>query len=468
MPLPADAAWLVGAPEAGRFARDVSVMLDQAARQTPVMSAHRVGGQFQHFYALPLVDAEALGAAGVDLSQPWIVFERGGARYLSVGVHDPHALAATIDHWAGARGLAAREEQKASQAGNATAVTFAHAPGTRPATGYLIARGHAVILLKPADRDPALGASWRAIDEAAPVEPPVHGALLAWLGPESAFKDAWAAYTFRPDGVDLSGAARKVAPGWLVRDRARGDWIRDLTGSSDASLGLHPAWGRVSAGPKAAAALFDSLAPLVDESDGSTGRWLHGLHTVSAGPIEAIARTVDISPLQSASSDNILSDLVAVTQPEVLLVDRPAAAISDRIGDALAQLCKSTREGDVVRAGCTGPRVTVARLGQTLGIAWGGSGKPPDSVAIAVAPPTLTCTRGMPVAAARVELAAVFQGTRQVGLLDALSSDTLAGIYAVMLEYGPFLKAARPAVALVCQEPSGRVSVEGHWRFGPR
>jgi hypothetical protein len=443
-------------------------MLDQAAKQTPVMSAQRIGAQMQHFYALPLVDSQALQLAGVDLAQPWVAFERGGARYLSVGVHDPIALSATLDQWAAGRGLRDREEEQVSVAKGAVAVTFALAKGTRPATGYLIARGHAIILLKPAERAPPLVAVWTAVDDAAPIEPPVRGSLLVWLGPQAAFKDAWLAYTFLPDGIDLAGVSRKAAAGWLVRDKQRSDWIRDLTGSRDASLGPHPAWARISAGPKAATAIFDSLQPYVDDGAGSMGRWLRELHPLGAGPLEAIARAVDIAPLQSAPSGDIATDLVAVTQPEVLLVDRPAAAISDRLMSAASELCKPTKDGeDIVRSGCPGSRVTVARMGGTLGIAWGGSGRPPDSVSVASTPPALTCSKGMAVASARLELATVVQGTRSLGLMDALSSDTLAGLYALVLEYGPFLKAARPAVALVCQETSGRVSVEGHWRFGP-
>jgi len=471
LPLPQGARWLIAAPRADRLAHDASATLTSAGSQSPIISVHRTGSQLRRSLGLPVVDADALAAAGVDLAQPWLLFERAGGTYLSVGVKDAGALGRALDLWATERQLKQRDAEtlKAPHAG-AIQVTFSRAAGTRAAAGYLIAKGRAIILVNPAERTSGLVAAYESVEGGAPVEPPVSGSLLLWTGPEVPFHDGWLAFSFRTDGVDLTGSARKVDAGWLVRDKTHAAWIRSLTAAPDGAPADPPAWARVTAGPKAVDAILNSIAPLLGDSSGSMSKWVKKLGSVAVGPLEAIARTVDASALQEGSTGDFRTDLLALTKPQVALVDRPGAVIADRLASAAAELCHAQKDGeDTVRSHCEGSTVTVTRRGQTLTVGWGDAEKAgPELPALTAGEPSLSCASGTPVASARIELASVSQGTKGVGLMDALSNETLAGLYAVGLEYGSFMRVARPAIGLVCEETSGKVTVVGRWRFSHR
>jgi hypothetical protein len=467
LPLPQGARWLVGAADAGQFARETTVLLQHAGGQTPIMSVGRVAAQIEGRCGLPLIDAEALAAAGVDVGQSWIAFDRGDAIYLAVTVKDPAALGAHLDQWASRRQLRTRVEEKVAGF-RAPAVTFSRSEGTRPVAGYLISKGRAVILVKPAERTAELGKAFAAIDNAAPVSVPVAGTVLVWLGREVPFKDAWLGYSFRADGIDLAGSGRKSDPGWIVRDPHRADWLRALTGPIGGAQGSEPpppAWWRATAGPKGTVSIMQSVAGWIGRTDDKVLSWLVGLQSLSGGPVEVMARRLDVAPVQVASTGDFSSDLLAMTQPQVLLEDRATTAITASLDSASAALCDGQRDGDVVRSRCPGTHVLVRSLRTSLGVAWGTEGGPPELPLAVDATPALSCAKGTPVGSVRIDPSAVFRGTRNIGLFDAFSSGTLAGLYGLAIEFGPLLKASQPAIALACQEANGRITLQGRWRF---
>lgn len=466
LPLPQGARWMVAAPSAGQFARDATALLVQAGKQSSAVSPHSIGTQLERSFGVPLAEEARLTAVGIDPLQPWLLFERGGATYLALSVRDPVALATFLDQWGSKRLLKREEEKLGDQLG--TAVTFSRSAGARPVTGYLIARGRLVLLVTPGERSAGLGEAWKACEEAAPVIPPLNGTVLAWLGNDSPLRDGWLAFTARADGIDLKGVARKTEPGWVTREPGRVDWLRAITGQSDGLPGDAPARLRFSAGPKAATALTESIVASASVSE-AMEKWIASLTSLGPGPVEATAQAVDVAAIQSGSSGDLRTDLLMVTHPQLQIVDRPAAAVAKRVEAAVSALCKPKKvNADVVTSTCFETPLTVARAKGSLSLTWGRSSSNFELPAPKVSASSLVCAAGMPVAAARLDLSAVFRGTQGIGFLDALSNDALAGLYAFVMQYGQLMKASRPAVALMCEDKDGKTTLEGVWRFATR
>ncbi len=465
LPLPAGARWLVAVPRADYLITDAASFLEAAAKRSPGVSQHELGLQLSRSYGLPLLDREGLRNAGVDLNKPWLLFDRAGAEYLAVSVQDRDAFAQVLDRWARQRALQSRTEEKH---GAALEVTFSRAAGTRAAAGYYIARGRAVILVAPAERTPELKAAYDAVEGAAPIEPPVHGSVVVWLGPNFPFRDGWLALRPRPDGLDLFGSAHKAEAGWFVRDPGRAAWLQELTASPDGTPLEHPFWLRVLAGPRSIGWLLDRAAQPGDM--GAFGSWWQDLATLGGGPVELFARGFDVSPLDGGGRDDISAALLLVSRPEVVFANWPSGTMGPFVKSHFAETstkprCALSTDGSfhVCRAGT----VAAANRGTSVAVGWGDDRSEPALPEALPGPPTLTCTAGTPIASGRLDLGSVFQGAKGVGFLDALSNDLLAGFYAVAAEYGGLMRASHPAIALACQESSGRLTLQGRWRFTP-
>ncbi len=282
----------------------------------------------------------------------------------------------------------------------------------------------------------------------------------------AAFHEGWIALRPKSDGVDITGVARRAEAGWFVRTESRATWVRDVTAAPDGGFAEVPAVIRLLAGPKAAASVIGAMSPLASESNEGVARWFRDLAEAGAGPLALLARTFDVSPLTSGAKLDPAAAFLAVIKPEIQLVDRSPEMMGARLGTAAKQLCRSSSRGpDAVVGQCPEGTVVVSRQGSTLAVGWGEL-QGPDLPDVAAGAPSMACTQGTPVAAARFDPASVFQGARGLGFLDALSNDTLAAFYGIVAEYGQLMRASRPAVALVCEDASGHLTVQARWRFG--
>jgi hypothetical protein len=468
--IPAGARWFVTAPNAARFAREAEALLTSAGGLSPSLIPRRMNDVWLRSYGVGLLQLETLESSGIDTAQPWMLFERAGAEYLSVMVKDRARLTAALEQWGARRLLRQRDETRLEKPKGAVMVTFARAQGTRAAAGYLIADDRAIVMVKPAERDAALVAAYDAIEGAAPVQPGVDGTLLMWLGNESALRDGWLAFTGRADGVDLLGAARQVEAGFIDREGSHADWIRALTAAPAGQAGDVPLWARVLAGSKTGNQLITAFGRLIAEQLAGAGAkpWMDHLRSLSQGPLEFVATSVDVKAVERAEGGGLREDLLRLTHPSLLFVDRSAAAGAADVKLAKAALCEAQPLGDdAVRAGCADPGLTVGQSGRALFLGWTGSLAKPASPPTLSGSPTYGCAKGTPIASVRFSPSVVGDAMRQVGLLDAMSSQSLAGMLAVGSEYGRLMQASQPALGLACAESSGRVTVQGRWRFTP-
>jgi hypothetical protein len=463
--LPTGARWLVAAPRADYLVSDAAAFLEAAARRAPSLSQRQLGLQLGRTYGLPLLDRDGLQSAGVDLNRPWLLFDRAGAEYLAVSVQDRDALARTLENWATQRLLRSRTEEKH---GAGVEVTFSRAAGTRAAAGYYIAKGRAVILVAPAERTPELKAAYDAVEGAAPVEPPVHGSLLVWLGTNFPFRDGWIALRPRADGLDVTGSAHKADAGWFVRDAGRAGWLEELTASPEGTPLERPFWLRVIGGPKSIGWILDHAAQSGDA--GGFGSWWQDLAGLGSGPVELFARSFDVSPLDGAGREDISTALLLVSRPEVVFANWPSGALGPFVTSHFAESstaphCAPSTDGSfhVCRAGT----VAAADREASVVVGWGDERTEPSLPESVPGTPALSCAAGTPIASGRLDLRSVFEGTKGLGFLDALSNDMLAGFYAVVAEYGGLMHASHPAIALACQENSGRLTLQARWRFTP-
>jgi hypothetical protein len=467
VPLPTGSRWFFYAPRADQFAREAETLLTSTSQLAATLSPRRMNSDLTRSLGLGLVQTETVNASGIDVSKPWMLFERNGISYLAVSVKSRETLTATLEAWAEARLLKARDEKPFGKA-KGVMVTFARAAGSKPAGGYIIAGDRAVILAQKIDRAAELQAAYEAIDSAPSVQPGVEGTLLVWLGRESAIRDGWLGIKALEDGVDVTGAANKIDAGFVSADTPRAEWIRALTAAPAGGGGEIPAWARVIAGPKSAAQLVTALGPVLSSylSEAAGKAWLENLRTLATGPVEMLATDVDVRAVESAEGGGTRQDLLRLLKPTIVFPNASDAAVSSTLKQSSAALCQAKTIGEeAVRAMCVEPSLTVGRQGKSLFVGWTGAlTKPAPPPALAGAP-IFNCAKGVPIAAVRLSPSTVANALKDVGILSAMSSQSLAGLLAVGSEYGRLLKASQPAIGLACQEPSGRVTLQGRWRF---
>ena len=176
-----------------------------------------------------------------------------------------------------------------------------------------------------------------------------------------------------------------------------------------------------------------------------------------------VGRSVDVSAISPGT--DISTAVLSLLRPEVLFVDRSKDAIDARLTAAASQLCLPSVDGDVVRGQCPSGTIAAARRGSTLAVGWGDREGGPALPDATPGNGALSCGRGVPIASGRLNLAAIYEGTRKVGLLDAFSNGVLAAVYGLIAEYGGIMRVSQPVVGLACVQPDRRLTFEAHWRF---
>ena len=418
--LPSGAQWAVVAPKAGNFAAEAGAFLKSASKDDPPLSARLVNNDFVRETGLALLSASELAADGVDLDRPWTMFERRGATYLDVFVQDRVRLQAALDAWGADRLLKSRVARRLS--GGGVVVTFGRARGTRAAAGYVLVRDQVVVLLTAA-RAPALQQALAAVEGAVPVRAPAAGTLVVWSNLSPVARDAWLVLRASADGLALRGAARNLQPGWLTVDGGRGSWLSGLTASVPAEQAARL---RFVAGERSAQALARRFvgAPGAGESAAT-----NALGLLAQGPDEVVvAQLVPPEGRGPGVTDEAVAKLVA---PSLVLPDR-------------AELPAVLREVPTRLGNVHGARLDGADL---LGLGPNAPLAPPPPPS---GPPSLTCPRGLPVAALRVDTAVVARSLGTIGFFDTLRDPLLLGLYGVRAQFGQVATKLQPLLALAC------------------
>jgi len=435
VPLPPGSAWLAHAPRADVFARSASAMLDSVSRRAPTLSAAHQNVDALRRSGLALLSPGELAAQGVRTDGAWTLFERSATLFLATELRDTRTFSRAMDAWAASRGL--RQRSEAPLPGRrGRLVAWARGKGTRPATGWAIASDRAVIMLD-AGSTKSLEAAFAAMDGAAPARPPVEAPLVLHFAKNIFWKEAWLGIT--PSGAGLDATGIVAAEGELfVRDAARADWVRAAASEAPGSAGMPFVHARFLAGPALAASMAD---PLRVDSSGARLLDTPAFAALGAGPVQWLLSAPDTRALQAVRGVEPSDAVVRALSLRVSLPGRSPEAVR-HYRDALGPAAGATRLEDgvlVLRHGADEPG-------------------PP-----AIAVPQPSCTAGAPVAAARVEPAVLGRAMAGIGLLSAMGSDTLMGVFALNTAYGSLLRGSGPLTALACVESPSRVRVSAHW-----
>ncbi len=434
--LPAGASWVVAAPDALRFARELSAFAAEAGRRSPSLSVESINREWKGTAGLPLLDVAALRESGVDVSKGWMLFSLRRSTYLSLSVKNGAALSAALEAWAAGRQLRGREEKPYGNT-KGRVVTFSRSKGSRAAIGYVIHGDHALILTKSEERTPGLAQAFHAVDNASMVRPGVDGALVVTV-PFSFAREVWFGLTPSKDGLAVKGAATQLSEGWLAPEASRGGWVEALMGevAPESALRL-----RLLVGAKGA----DRIARLMTQASGpDDAAAAAALGKAAKGPVELWVEKVSTSAKGSGAAEL----LPAMFAPTAILPGRAAQ---------LSAVTEAARKA-------TG-RFSVKASGDALLVSVGAA-----SGAIAPEPtggPRISCGKGAkPVFALRVDGASVSRSIGGVGLFGALRDETLMALYAVSTEYGGLLRELLPTTLLGCQsgnrvELTGRLTLRG-------
>ncbi len=411
--VPSGADWAVVAPRAGAFAHDAGAFLDQAAGEDSVVSARLVNNDFVRQTGLGLLSAKELTADGVDLHEPWTIFQRRGVTYLDVFVKDPVRLRAALDAWGASRQLRSRQVRTLPK-GKGVVVTFARAQGSWTAAGYILAGHQAVVLLSPA-RSPQLPLALRAMNDAIPLHAPGTGTLVVWAKSSPLARQAWLVLRASASGIALKGSAYGLQPGWLDASRARSGWILGLTGSVPREMGLRLRFLASDRGVKTLARRFESASVAKTVAD--------AFATLLKGPDEIVVGHLALPKPGTEESDDAIADLIA-----------PALVI-DRRGPLGANVSTAALSG-----GMSGTVI--------LGV---GPGAPTELPPTPSGPPSLSCPRGLPVASLRVDAATLASSLDGISFFQAMRDPFLLGLYALHKQVAPLADRLEPLVAVACQ-----------------